>query len=109
MALLSTLVIGAVIYILSKGTQARARKADSLLQFAFTLNGNGQAPYLPVLRKYCRQHTVINTRTLGEPNTLELSFYVNLRSREANDHLVRELRAVEGVSSVNLFYDDEAF
>ncbi len=108
-AVLSTLVVGAVIFLLSRSGSSGSKKSDSLLQFAYQLNGNGQAAYLPVLRKYCRRHTVINTRALEDRDTLELSFYVHLHDREGNNLLVRELRKVEGVSRVNLYFDDEVF
>jgi uncharacterized protein DUF4956 len=108
-AVLSTLVVGAVIFLLSRTGGTGARKADSLLQFAYSVNGNGHAGYLPVLRKYCRRHTVINTRALEDEDTLELSFYVHLRNEEGNDALVRDLRKVHGVSRVNLYFDEEVF
>lgn len=118
-AILSTLVVGAVIFVLSRTGGTGARKQDSLLQFAYSMNGhgngdghgngNGHAGYLPVLRKYCRRHTVINTRALEDEDTLELSFYVHLRNGDGNDALVRELRKVDGVSRVNLYFDEEVF
>ena len=106
-AFLSTLVVGVVIFVLSR--TGNARRADSVLQFAYSVNGNGHASYLPVLHKYCRRHTVINTRSLEDSETLELSFYVHMRSDQLNDQLVRELRKVAGVSRVNLYYDEEVF
>lgn len=114
-AVLSTLVVGAVIFVLSRTGGTGARKADSLLQFAYSVTGNGNgngnshAGYLPVLRKYCRRHMVINTRALEDEDTLELSFYVHLRNEEGNDALVRDLRKVQGVSRVNLYFDEEVF
>ena len=108
-ALLSTLVVGVVIFVLAQSSGKGARKADSLLQFSYSLNGNGHAGYLPVLQKYCRRHTVINTRALEDEDMLELSFYVHLRDDKGNDTLVRELRKVTGVSRVNLYFDEEVF
>lgn len=108
-AFLSTFVVGTVIFMLSRTGSKGAGKADSLLQFAYSVNGNGHAGYLPVLRKYCRRHMVINTRALENEDTLELSFYVHLRSEQENDQLVRELRKVAGVSRVNLYFDEEVF
>ena len=108
-AMLATFVVGLVIFVLAKVGGRGSGKSDSLLQFAYSVNGNGHAGYLPVLRKYCRRHTVVNTRALGDDDTLELSFYVHLRNNQGNDALVRDLRKVAGVSRVNLYFDDEVF
>ena len=109
-AVLSTLIVGAVIYTLAKGRVSATRKAECLLQFAYSPNGNGQAAYLPVLQKYCRRHTVINTRSLGDDqDTLELSFYVDLRDKGGNGQFVRELKNAEGVAQVNLYFDEQEF
>ncbi len=108
-AMLSTLSVGLVSFLLAKQGGKRARQSETLLQFAYHMNGDTQAAYLPVLRKFCRRHTVINTRALGDSETLELSFYVHMRDRERNDWFVRELRRVDGVSQVNLYFDEEVF
>lgn len=108
-AVLSTLAVGVVSFTLAKSGGKGAKQSETLLQFAYQLNGDAQAAYLPVLRKFCRRHTVINTRALGDQDTLELSFYVHLRDRERNNWFVRELKNVEGVSQVNLYFDEEVF
>ena len=108
-AILSTLAVGVVSVVLAKSGGRAARKTETLLQFSYHMNGDTTAAYLPVLRKFCRRHTMINTRALGERDSLELSFYVSLRERERNNWFVRELRNVEGVSQVNLYFDDEVF
>ena len=109
-AVVSTLTVGAVIYLLAKTRVAASRKEECLLQFAYSPNGDEQAAYLPVLRKYCRRHTVINTRALGDNREmLELSFYVDLRDKDGNNQFVRELRDAAGVSQINLYFDEEDF
>jgi hypothetical protein len=38
---------------------------------------------------------------------MEYSFYINLKDQEKGSQLVSQLRAVEGVHQVNLFFDED--
>jgi uncharacterized protein DUF4956 len=109
-AILATVAVGMMIYVLAKARVSASRRADGLLQFAYSPNGSDEAGYLPVLRKYCRRHTVVNTRSLGsDRGTLELSFYVDLRDKQGSEQFVQALRGAEGVTQVNLYFDEEEF
>lgn len=107
-ALIGTLSIGVVIYVLSKTRAAVPRKEEYLLQFSYTPNGEEVPTYVPVLDRHCRRHQVIHTRSLGaERDYLEISLYVRLRDKEQNGRLVRELQRAGGVSHINLYCDEE--
>ena len=109
-AIIATIFVGLMIYVFAKMQLSSQRKDDVLLQFSYFPNGDGPPSYMPVFRKYCQRHKVINTRAVGtDREALELSFYVNLRDRETNSEFVRELRRTEGVSQINLYYDEDQF
>jgi uncharacterized membrane protein YhiD involved in acid resistance len=107
LAIIGTLSVGAMIYLLSKGEAFGTWKSEYLLQFAYSGAGEDQG-FIPVFRKHCKQHKVINTRSMGsDSQALEISYYVQLRDKEKNGDFVRELRGVQGVSKINLYFDEE--
>jgi uncharacterized membrane protein YhiD involved in acid resistance len=110
LAFIGTGAIGLMIYLFSKTRAYSPQKEEYLLQFSYSPNGDDVPAYLPVFRKYCRRHQVVNTRSLGvDGETLEVSYYVRLRDKSKNSHFVRELRKAEGVNQVNLYFDEEQF
>ena len=108
-AVIGTLAVGGMIYVLSKSTAIVSRKTEYLLQFSYSANGDrGNPAFLEVLRKHCRSHHVINTRAMGpDAESLELSYYVRLKDRGGDSDLVRDLRQTSGISRVSLYYDEE--
>ncbi|MBN1541969.1 DUF4956 domain-containing protein [candidate division KSB1 bacterium] len=106
-AILGTLCVSIIILVLSKSRLPYSAQQEILLQFTFMAPGNGEPEYLPVLQAHCRNHRVINVRTIGESESLELSFSVQLKRADGNVELVRALKRVEGVKNINLYFDDE--
>lgn len=107
-AILATVVVGAIIYVMSKSAPFASRRTEYLLQFAYAGNGDGAPAFVPILHKFCRSHQVINTRSMGaDGESLEISYYVRLKDQSADSDLVRELRHASGVTRVNLYCDEE--
>lgn len=113
-AIMGTLAVGAMIYLLAKTSSFASKKEEYLLQLSYGPNGNGNGSgspaYLLVLQQYCRSHHVVNTRTMGSNGeALELSFYVRLRDKNKDSEFVHALRQAAGVSRVSLYFDEEEF
>jgi len=108
-AITGTIFISASILILSKINYAHPKRREFLLQFYFTSSGEQETPYLPVLEKYCKQHKLINAKSLQSGDLLELSYYINLRTKDNSGEFVRELGQIQDVTRVNLFFDEEQF
>ncbi len=109
-AVIGTVSVGAIIYLFSKTKASSPQREEYLLQLSYSPNGEDVPEYLTVLRKYCRRHKVVNTRSLGvDQEALEVSYYVRLREKEWNSLFVRELRSTAGVNQVNLYCDEEQF
>lgn len=109
-ALIGTFFIGLLIYVFSKSHMASPRKEEYLLQFAYRSTGEEVPAYLNVLRRYCQDYKVINTRSLGsDRNMLELSYYVKFLDKERNRDFMQELQKTEGVNQINLYFDEEQF
>lgn len=106
-ALTGTVFIGVVIFALSRLSRGSVGRQEYLLQFLFAINGETEAPYLPVLEAYCKKDKLINVKSLNDGNVLELSYYVHLKADDKSGAFIRSLSAIQGVEQVNLYFDEE--
>jgi len=107
-AIASTILIGTILVILSKTNLIFQRRTKYLLQFHFTFDDNGkQPPYISVLKKYTRKNRLINSKTLGETEMMELSFYVEMKNPKQSNQMLSELKKSGGVALAHLFFEDE--
>ena len=107
-AIASTILIGTILVILSKTNLIFQRRTKYLLQFHFTFDDNGkQPPYISVLKKYTRKNRLINSKTLGETEMMELSFYVEMKNPKQSNQMLSELKKSGGVAHAHLFFEDE--
>ncbi len=108
-AIIGTLFIGTIIFILSK-TNALSMAGDKfLLQFTYAGHEISEnTPYNPVLKKYCRRINLLNIKSILN-NGSEISYHVSLRNKKLNHEFISELGAVEGVKQINLYFDEEVF
>ncbi len=108
-AIVGSGVVGIVTYILSFNKGGAAQRREFLLQFSLNGATGDEAPYLGTLKRYCKDHKLINMKSLDEGSTLELSYYVRLKSQDKGTTFVRELEKSPGVERVNLFFDEENY
>jgi len=66
-------------------------------------------PFGKTFESYCKHYKLVNVKTMGDEyeQVMEYSFYLKLKNQENGGELIRELRKVEGVLSVNLFFDED--
>jgi len=107
-AILGTLLIGFVFYIITKMNFALPTKREFLMQivsYESQLNDNA---FSETLDKYCRRNKLVNVKTMGEKDNrmMELSYYVVLKNESKGANLVREIKAIKGVERTNLFFDE---
>jgi uncharacterized membrane protein YhiD involved in acid resistance len=109
-ALVGTAFIGLVILATTRAGYAEVHRQSFLLQLAYDdpAQNGAAAPYLAVLDRYCKKHRLINVRSAGPGDALELTFFVDLRRRDQREALTRELSALPHVRNVNLYHDAEA-
>ena len=108
-ALLGTGLVGTIMLGLSRLNNFTQKKREYMLLLSYAPGNSEEAPYLDVLRRHCKQHQLINMKSSEESEILELSFYVQLKKEEQSDALVQELRQLEEVQNVNLFFDEEYY
>lgn len=110
LAILGTLFVGAVALILSKSNISAPSKRDFLLQFTFqTNNGHDDSQYENVLSEHCKRIKLINAKTLGNGDIMELSYHVGFRDNSKSPELLKALNGINGINQVNLFFDEEYF
>jgi uncharacterized membrane protein YhiD involved in acid resistance len=109
-AIWGTLFVGTVLTFLSKSNFLSPKKGKYLLQFNYiNTNGIEDPPYIPMIKRFCRKYNLLNIKSVGIGNELELSYYVDMRDKDQNSVFISGLNGVNGVSRVTLYYDDENF
>jgi uncharacterized membrane protein YhiD involved in acid resistance len=108
-AIIGTGIVSVVTYVLSFGRGGAAQRREFLLHFSLNGHYEEEAPYLDILKKYCKDHKLVNMKSIGEGEVLELSFYVRLKNQDKGTRFVRELEKIPGIDRVNLFFDEENY
>ncbi len=109
-ALAGTIFVGIVFLILSRLNILSPRQKEYLLQFTFEGDRDQtEVPYVPLISKYARKYKLVNVKSLADENTLELSYYVNFKKSLNKAQFIQELKRIDGVGNVNIFFDEEYF
>ncbi|MGH7494052.1 MAG: hypothetical protein ACREOO_16880 [bacterium] len=109
-ALAGSLLVGLILLSLTKMQGITGAPKTILLQFTYTPNGESQMPpYLPEINKHSKDNKLVNVRSLGDGEALELSYHVDLKGKHGHEELIRKLKRIHGVGQVTLYYDDEQF
>ena len=109
-AVAGTLFIGMVMVVLTKTNIVDSSKEEYLLQFYYLENGSSnEAQYLGIIQKFCKKYQLINIKSAGNGNGIELSYYVRLRNKTQNTEMIKELKGINGLNHVNLFFDEEHY
>ncbi len=105
-AFAATGFISIIVLLLAQSHYASSRKSEYLLQFHFASDDEA-TPYVPVLGKYCSKFKLVNIKSAGEGDIIELSYYVVLKRKETDKDFIRQIGQIEGVSDINFFFDEE--
>jgi uncharacterized membrane protein YhiD involved in acid resistance len=108
-AISGTIFISLVVWFLFLAKYGNPQKRDFLLQFSLRAEDNKDAPHLSILNDFCRSYKLVNLKSFEAGKLLELTYYVNLKSKERSDQFIRALDNLEDVHQVNLFFDEEQF
>ena len=106
-AVLGTLFIGTVLLALSGMNFGSFNRREFLLQFQYSHANTDSAPYIQLFNSYCSKFKLINIHTVGDTDILEMSYYLTMKKPENGGKMVHMLREIDGISNVNLFYDEE--
>lgn len=110
LAFAGTFIVGIVLVILTKTNMSLTSRDEYLLQFYYVENGSSsETEYSKIIDKFCRNYKLINVKSAGNGNGIELSYYIRLKNKTDNAEFVRELKGVSGLNHVNLFFDEEHY
>ena len=104
-AFAGTIFIGAVAVLLSRVHSGSPKVREFLLKFSFTLPNSPAEQgrlYRQVLANYCRRYELVRVKPIKNGDTVVLSFAVDLREKDQQEDLVRELDHIPGVDRINL-------
>ena len=106
-AILGTLFICVTVILLNSVGFGRAARLKHLLQISYLSSVEGEAALQQVLRKYARRIQLMNMRNLPGKADADAVYHLSLRDVRKHADFIRDLRALEFVSGVNLFFEEE--
>lgn len=107
-AILGTLIVSGVLFFYARFPIAGTVQKEYLLQFTYT--GEEDKPaYLNVIAQFCQKNRIVNLKSVGPEENLELSYFIRLKKSEEGDQFIKQLSRSEGVAYANLFYDEQQF
>ena len=109
LAIVGTIFIGLISYIISKMDSENGGKKNTLLEFHLE-NGTEQisSDYQKVISQYTRKMKLLNIKTLDSQNML-VSYYIRFKKNNQNFDLVTQLQKTPGIKNISLFSDEEGF
>ncbi len=106
-ALTGVIFIGIVLLLLYQFDYGSTKKREYLLQFSYSANGETPPPYTKIIENFCKQSKLINVRSIGKKDQLELSYYVIFKDPGTVNQFIRLLDGINELDNLNLFFDDE--
>jgi len=109
LAIVGTIFVGTISYIISKMDGENGAKKNTLLEFQLE-NGSEEisTEYQKVIAKYTRKVKLLNVKTLDNQKML-VSYYVRFKKNNQNLDLVNQLQKITGIKNITLFSDEEEF
>ncbi|MFN3404804.1 MAG: DUF4956 domain-containing protein [Cytophagaceae bacterium] len=108
-AIIGTLIIGAVYWVIVHFNWAAPRRRDFLLQLITVGKEDDNNLLNSVLSKYCSRYKVVNVKAVGEESNdmLEVSYYIKMKNEDNGQKFIREVKEVNNIRHANLFFDEE--
>jgi uncharacterized membrane protein YhiD involved in acid resistance len=105
-AVAGTLIISMVAIVLITFNFGNPRKTEYLMQLTYTSTDENDKELNTFLRKYCRRFKLVNIKN-REDEDVEAFYQVAYKSRKNSTEVLRELKKVNSVKNVNLFFDED--
>ncbi len=108
-AVVGTVLIGGVVYLLVHLPMLAPQRREYFLQFSYDAGDDARPPYIDVLARHCKRQRLVNASVTNGEGPLQVSYYIQLHDIRDNQALLRDLRRVAGVSHISMAFDDEQF
>jgi len=108
-AILGTIMVGGTYIVISKFSFSLTGKKEFLMHIITIGDQVADNPFGKLFSDYCRNYKLVNIKTMGEETEqlMEYSYYINLKKEEKGSELVGQLKKINGVNQVNLFFDED--
>lgn len=108
-AVVGTLIIGAVIILVVKLNSSEKKEKYFFLQLVYTGSESNSKSLDPVIDKFCTRHKVINIKSGGDESNkvLEVSYYIKFRNEDNSQKFISEVKNLKGITSANLISEED--
>ena len=101
-AIVSTLVICLIIWILYKTNFGSLHKNEYLLSFEFSHEQNTQESFVDIFKEFFKDTMLLNIHSKQDGKVSEMVYHVNFIDDTKQSDLVKSLSSVVGVAKVHL-------
>ena len=109
LAIVGTIFIGSISYIISKMNFKNGDEKNTLLEFQIqdTIQ-KGASEYEKAISKFTKKMKLLNIKSLENDNLI-ISYYIKLKNKNQSLNLIKELQNISGIKNISLFSDEETF
>lgn len=107
LAIAGTVIIGTIFIIFSFKKSPLFLSRPYMLQFTCSSYNSESNPFMEVLYSYCKSFELINIRSNEIDESFEYSYYIHVKKNKDTNGLMYDLKKVQGIRSINLFFDQQ--
>lgn len=105
-AIAGTLFISIIMIILVTFNFGAPPRQEYLIQMSYLANDDAENRIRSVLKRFCKRYKLVNMKNTSE-NQIETFYQVVYKRKFQSSSLLRELKELEDVINVNLFFDQD--
>ena len=105
-AIAGTIIISIITIVLVTFNFGAPPRQEYLIQMAYTASDHADDHIRGILKRYCRKYKLVNMKNTGEQQ-MEAFYQVVYRRKFKSANLIRELKELDDVINVNLFFDQD--
>lgn len=107
LAFAGTIIVGIIFIILSNDKISFFVSNQYMLQFVYSDSKPDTKSFIPILYNYCKDFEIINIKSNEIDRSFEYSYYIRILKNKDANKLLFDLQKVEGIKSINLFFDQQ--
>ncbi len=101
-AVVGSIIITIVAYILFRTNYGSIYKSEFILQFRYKRSNEEIPVYDKLLKKFCRSSTLLNSEPSGDNKNLKLTFDIILKDETNINNFILDISKCEGVSETSI-------
>lgn len=105
-AIMGTVIISMIIIVLVTFNFGAPKRQEYLLQIAYGHEKENESGIRNILKNHCKSYRMVNLKNVGVDQVEAFYQVIYKRKRKSSD-LMRDLKNIKDVTSVNLFFDQD--